>query len=80
MEKRNKRNECWECIHKREVPGNAHIRCDNPDQGMKGDPHGIKNGWFAYPILFDPVWKENECKNFKIMESNSKQSTLQSAE
>ncbi len=57
-------NECWSCKHKRSVPGNAHIRCVAPDPNMVGDPHGIKNGWFIYPFLFDPVWKERFCANY----------------
>jgi hypothetical protein len=57
--------ECWTCAHRREVPGNAHIRCSNPDPAMQGDPHGTKNGWFFYPIVFDPTWKTKECANFE---------------
>lgn len=61
---RNMRNECWTCEHKRDVPGNAHFRCSNPDKEMTGNEHGIKNGWFIYPMLFDPVWKTKLCSNF----------------
>lgn len=42
---------------------------------MEGHPHGIKNGWFFYPILFDPVWKTKECGNYeteKVGELNDK--------
>lgn len=60
----SKFDECYSCSSRREVPGNCHIKCDNPDLEMKGVEHGIKNGWFFYPFLFDPVWKEKECKNF----------------
>ena len=63
--KRTKQNECWICAHKRPVAGNCHIRCVKPDSEMRGDPHGIRNGWFIYPSLFDPVWKEVDCRNFK---------------
>lgn len=31
---------------------------------IKGSQHGIENGWFMYPINFDPVWLEN-CIGFK---------------
>ena len=58
-------NECYSCIHRRAVPGNTHIRCVNPDHEMKGDPYGIINGWFNYPQLFDPIWKNNYCNNFE---------------
>lgn len=57
-------NHCWECVSKREVPGNAHIQCVNPDMKMTGDPHGIRNGWFMYPILFDPTWMTKRCDNY----------------
>jgi hypothetical protein len=36
----------------------------NPDKEMTGDPHGIKKGWFFYPLLFDPTWKTKKCSNF----------------
>lgn len=61
-------NECYHCKHKRNVPGNAHIRCIDPDVEMTADEHGIKNGWFIYPSLFDPVWKTKKCSNFERKE------------
>jgi len=56
---------CHQCIYKQMVPGNTHIACSNPDPNIKGDPHGIREGWFYYPILFDPIWMIIECKNFE---------------
>lgn len=32
-----------------------------------GNSHGINNGWFMWPINFDPVWLEN-CDGFKEKE------------
>lgn len=61
---RNKMNECYDCAHLREVPGNAHIRCVEPDPAMTGNAHGVKMGWFFYPLLFDPTWKTKDCANF----------------
>ena len=26
---------------------------------IKGNPHGIAKGWFAWPLNFDPTWLEN---------------------
>ena len=66
--KRSKFNECYHCEHMREVPGNCHIKCVKPDAEMTGNPHGIKEGWFMYPLLFDPTWKTKMCNNY---ESNS---------
>lgn len=31
--------------------------------GVRGNQHGIKNGWFCWPINFDPVWLES-CDGF----------------
>lgn len=59
------RGECYSCKYHREVPGNTHIQCVNPDPGMVGNPHGVRHGWFFYPILFDPTWKEKLCDNYE---------------
>ena len=57
---------CYVCMYKQDVPGNAHIACTNPDSNMTGDPYGIRSGWFLYPLLFDPNWKTRKCRNFKL--------------
>lgn len=62
---RTMHNECWFCNHHREVPGNAHFKCVKPDPKMTGHEHGIKNGWFIYPSLFDPTWKTKMCSNYE---------------
>ena len=31
---------------------------------IKGNPHGIKKGWFNHPWNFDPVWVES-CNGFE---------------
>lgn len=58
--------QCYKCKSKRDVSGNAHIKCVNPDSNMSGNAHGIKNGWFYYPMLFDPVWMGKVCSNFEL--------------
>lgn len=63
--KRKMMNECWHCQHKRKVPGNYHIECVKPDAEMTGHEHGIKEGWFMYPFLFDPTWKTSMCNNYE---------------
>jgi len=65
MPERNMMNECYDCDFRRNVPGDMHIICINPDSEMEGNEHGIKKGWFFYPLLFDPVWKIKSCKNFR---------------
>lgn len=56
---------CFDCAHVREVPGSCHIACAKPDPLVTGNPHGIKEGWFMYPINFDPIWMARECKNYE---------------
>jgi len=38
---------------------------------VKGNPHGIKNGWFCWPFNFDPTWLE-ECSGFTEREDGNK--------
>jgi hypothetical protein len=32
-----------------------------------GDSHGIRQGWFVWPLNFDPVWL-NACNGFEKKE------------
>jgi hypothetical protein len=66
--RRNARKECYSCAHKRDIPGNCHIKCVKPDADMTGDLHGIRSGWFFYPRIFDPSWKTAMCKNYELNE------------
>jgi hypothetical protein len=47
---------CYECVHRLEIPGSCHSRCNNHNAKVEGNQHGIKNGWFRWPLNFDPVW------------------------
>lgn len=58
---------CWKCAHKREVPGNAHIACANPLAIVRGDKHGVRMGWFLWPLIFDPTWLIS-CDGFQAKE------------
>lgn len=58
--------ECYDCKYGSIFPGSSHhIKCSNLDPFMKGDEHGIKNGWFIYPLNFDPAWKIKNCINYE---------------
>ena len=39
------------------MPNESHVIGEGLD--IKGNPHGIKNGWFCWPFNFDPIWLEN---------------------
>jgi hypothetical protein len=55
--------DCYKCVHRLSVPGDAHSRCNNISASVSGNPHGIKKGWFIWPLNFDPVWLES-CDGF----------------
>lgn len=61
--------DCYKCSHRRAIPGDAHSRCNNHDAKTKGHPHGIKSGWFSWPLNFDPVWLES-CNGFSTSEKD----------
>ena len=44
------------------IVGDVNNLCEELD--IQGNSHGIKNGWFNWPINFDPVWLEN-CNGFE---------------
>ena len=76
----NEKKTCWNCAYRRNIPGNAHIRCAWNWTGRlmpQGKLHGIRNGWYHFPFCYDPTWMIDECPNFateldesKVRESN----------
>ena len=64
MAERTMMSECYSCEHRMTIPWDCHTQCANPDPDMTGSEHGIKNGWFLYPLNFDPIWKTSDCKNY----------------
>jgi len=55
--------DCYKCVHRRNVPGDAHSGCVNNTAHVTGNLHGIRMGWFLWPANFDPVWLET-CTGF----------------
>lgn len=47
---------CYNCVHRLSIPGDAHSRCNNHSAKVEGNAHGIRSGWFRWPLNFDPVW------------------------
>jgi len=62
---RDKQTECYDCKFMVRIPGDTHIGCVKPDLEMDGVDHGKRNGWFMYPLNFDPTWKLVNCRNFE---------------
>ena len=40
------------------------IQVNTEKLAIKGNAHGIRNGWFNWPMNFDPVWLE-ECNGYE---------------
>lgn len=58
-----KKPNCYECVHRRNLSGDAHSKCNNLEAEVKGNKHGIEKGWFMWPVNFDPIWVE-VCSGF----------------
>lgn len=71
---RSKRANCYKCAHKREVPGSAHSRCNNPKAKVIGHPRGVRSGWFGWPFNFDPTWLL-DCNGFSAKAKDKKAAT-----
>lgn len=81
MEKNIKHN-CYECKYRRDIGGDCHSTCVHPQikaSSMLGAAmslrisatvHGVDNGWFFWPINFDPVWLLN-CDGFEKKEDEN---------
>lgn len=60
---------CYKCAHWRDIPGDAHSRCNNHTAIVEGDEYGIRSGWFMWPLNFDPVWLR-ACNGFSSDEKD----------
>lgn len=56
---------CYKCTYRMEIPGDCHSQCGNNKAVVKGNPHGIKAGWFMCPWNFDLVWLIS-CDGFSL--------------
>lgn len=65
---------CYNCVHRMSIPGDAHSRCNNHSAKVTGNPHGIKSGWFMWPLNFDPVWLQS-CDSFSDNPEDKKEIT-----
>lgn len=59
-----KKPNCYDCVHRRGLAGDCHSRCANRSASVVGNRHGERNGWFYWPINFDPIWLES-CTGFE---------------
>jgi len=45
------------------------INISTKELNIRANPHGVKNGWFNFPLNFDPRWLEN-CDGFQPKEES----------
>jgi hypothetical protein len=48
--------DCYKCVHCQGNAGTCHKRCNNIAAKVTGHEHGIRKGWFMWPLNFDPTW------------------------
>lgn len=59
LKKETIKGKCYQCIYRRDIPGDAHSMCLHPDVlnvKVVADFTAIERGWFLYPVNFDPAW------------------------
>ena len=66
---KDKKKTCYDCAYRGTIPGNAHTKCTfnwgkSEIESPKGAEHGRRNGWWSFPLNYDPVWMEGECGAF----------------
>jgi len=65
MEKENKPN-CYQCIYRRDLPGDAHSRCAHPLVGEQKDPLGEVMAILASVGRVSPRIDQKICDQLKI--------------
>jgi hypothetical protein len=69
---------CYECKWRKDLIGDCHSECAHPKaltdlltsmaQGKAlpiiANAHGVINGWFCWPMNFDPIWLES-CERYE---------------
>ena len=51
--------------------GHAEVKSQSDQSAVKLNPHGVKNGWAAWPLDYDPIWVEScEFESAKKGENN----------
>ena len=65
---------CYTCVHRRSVPGDAHSRCANVKAKVTAVEHGVMRGWFMWPYNFDPNWLIS-CNGYSENEADVVQSS-----
>lgn len=75
-----KKNNCYNCKHRRELSYSAHSRCTFKWAGSGLTPpkvheHGVRSGWW-FPFNYDPVWQKEQCAAHEnITNDQSKEET-----
>lgn len=65
-----KKPNCYSCIHRRDLIGNCHSSCSNHKANVSANRHGINNGWFQWPLNFDPTWL-TACDGYEEIKSKA---------
>lgn len=63
---KEEKKECWTCGYKEECPGSCHVSCTRLWGDVQPPKAKIVKGgrWYQFPMNFDPIWQEEECKGW----------------
>ena len=53
------RPNCYDCAHRRQIPGEYNSRCVAPRGIAEGARNAELSGWWTWPRNFDPLWLVN---------------------
>lgn len=66
-----KKHNCYACVHREKLIGDAHSKCNYPStvseipkKTVDVDSHGWAMGWANWPHNFDPTWIK-KCKAYQ---------------
>ena len=58
-----KEKTCWTCDYKENCAGSCHIKCTRTWKDVH-PPKAKRTQWYLFPMNFDPVWQEEECRGW----------------
>lgn len=66
MENLEEKKTCYNCAYCKDVSGSAHKKCtfawrNSELQPPKANERGIDQGWYIFPLNYDPVWQQEKC-------------------
>lgn len=60
--------QCYSCVFRCELSWSCHSKCTAEwvefSEMPKGNDYGRSEGWYHFPVNYDPVWMEEESSKY----------------